>query len=83
MAGGVAPGRTENAVSMGIPSRDSKTWWGKEASEGCLPGFYQVYSRERWRCGGDASCYVTSCYVTCRGGKGRGGSRKRVSKKGA
>jgi len=60
MAGGVAPGRTENAVSMGIPSRDSKTWWGKEASEGCLPGFYQVYSRERWRCGGDASCYVRS-----------------------
>lgn len=59
------PGRTENAVSMGIPSRDSKTWWGKEASE--TRGVYRVYSRERWRCGGDASCYVT-----CQGGKGRG-----------
>ena len=56
--GGGGPGRTENAVSMGIPSCDSKTWWGKEVSE--TRGVYRVYSRERWRCGGDASCYVRS-----------------------
>ena len=81
--GGVAPGRTENAVSMGIPSRDSKTWWGKEASE--TRGVYRVFTR--FILGRDGAAVVmrvvTSCYVTCRGGKGRGGSRKRVSKKGA
>lgn len=70
--GGGAPGRTENAVSMGIPSCDSKTWWGKEASE--TRGVYRVFTR--FILGRDGAAVVMrvelSCYVTCWEGKGRG-----------